>query len=160
MGTTLNDFTDAVATFATGVVVVTVRDGRDDIGTTMTAFSSVSLDPPMVLAGVAAGSYLAEVLDRRERWAATVLSSGQRALAGRFAAAGRPSARLLLAGIPHHRGPSSDALVIEGGQAAMECETRRRVPAGDHVLFVAEVVSVDYVEAGRSPLIRVNRRYR
>jgi flavin reductase (DIM6/NTAB) family NADH-FMN oxidoreductase RutF len=160
VGTALNDFTDAVATFATGVVVVTVRDGRDDIGTTMTAFSSVSLDPPMVLAGVAAGSYLGEVLDRRDHWAATVLSAGQRALAGRFAAAGRPSARLLLAGLPHHRGASSGALVIEGGQAAMECETRRRVEAGDHVLFVAEVVSVDYVEPGRSPLIRVNRRYR
>lgn len=160
MGRPLTDFTDALATFATGVVVVTVRDGRDDIGTTMTSFCSVSLEPPMVLAGVAAGSYLAEVLNRRERWAATVLSAGQRALAGRFAAAGRPSARLLLAGLPHHRGASSDALVIEDGQTALECRTRQQVPAGDHVLFVAEVLSVDYVDVARPPLIRVNRRYR
>jgi flavin reductase (DIM6/NTAB) family NADH-FMN oxidoreductase RutF len=153
------DFTDALATFATGVVVLTVRDGRDDIGTTMTAFSSVSLDPPMVLIGVGADSYLGEVLQRCDRWAVTVLSAAQRVLAGRFAAAGRPSARLLIAGEPHHRGDKSDALVIEGGAAALECQTRQRVTAGDHVLFIAEVITIDYVAAKRTPLIRVNRRY-
>ena len=154
------DFTDALATFATGVVVVTVRDGRDDIGTTLTAFSSVSLDPPLVMAAVAAESYLAEVLGRRDRWAVTVLGASQRALAGRFAAAGRPSARLLIASVPHHRGRLSDALIMDEGPAALECETRQRVTAGDHVLLVAEVLAVDHVTADRSPLIRVNRRYR
>ncbi|MFL6054147.1 MAG: flavin reductase family protein [Actinoallomurus sp.] len=154
------DFTEALATFPTGVVVVTVRDGRDDIGTTLTAFSSVSLDPPLVLIAVDATSYLNEVLHRCDRWAVTVLSTAQRAIAGRFAAAGRPSARLLIAGEPHHRGANSDALVIENGTAALECETRQRITAGDHVLFIAEVLAVDYVDAGRSPLIRVNRRYR
>jgi flavin reductase (DIM6/NTAB) family NADH-FMN oxidoreductase RutF len=154
------DLTDAVATFATGVVVVTVRDGRDDIGTTLTAFASVSLEPPLVLISVAAESYLTEVLERCDRWAVTVLSAAQKALAGRFAAAGRPSARLLIASLPHHRGPLSGALVVEGAEVAMECETRQRVPAGDHVLFVAEVLSVDYIAADRQPLVRVNRRYR
>ncbi len=154
------DFTEALATFATGVVVVTVRDGRDDIGTTVTAFASVSLEPPMVLISVAADSYLNEVLHRCDRWAATVLSASQRALAGRFSAAGRPSARLLIAAVPHHRGPLSEGLIVEEGTAALECETHHRMPAGDHVLFVAEVGAVDYVDPGRPPLIRVNRRYR
>lgn len=158
-GVSRDDFTDALATFATGVVILTVRDGRDDIGSTLTAFSSVSLDPPMVLVAVGASSYLSEVLHRCDRWAVTVLAAGQRAIAGRFAAAGRPSARLLLAGEPHHRGPRSDALVIDGGTAALECETRQRVTAGDHVLFIAEVLTVDYADPGRPPLIRVNRRY-
>jgi flavin reductase (DIM6/NTAB) family NADH-FMN oxidoreductase RutF len=148
-----------VACFATGVVVVTVRDDRDDIGATVTAFSSVSLDPPMVLVGIGADSYLAEVLDRRDRWAATVLGTGQRALAGRFATAGRPSARLLIADEPHHRGRLSDALVIEGGLTGLECATSRRVPAGDHVLYLAEVAGVDYLTPATRPLIRVNRGY-
>ncbi len=156
----MNDFTDALATFATGVVVVTVREGRDDIGTTVTAFASVSLDPPLVMVSVAEESYLSEVLHRCDRWAATVLSAGQRAVAGRFAAEGRPSARLLLAALPHHRGPRSDALIPSDGLAAFECETRHRLPAGDHVLFVAEVLAVDYVAPDRPPLVRVNRRYR
>jgi flavin reductase (DIM6/NTAB) family NADH-FMN oxidoreductase RutF len=150
---------DAVACFATGVVVVTVRDDRDDIGTTVTSFTSVSLDPPMVLTGIGEDSYLDEVLGRQGRWAATVLSADQRSLAGRFAAEGRPSARLLIANQPHHRGRLTDALVVEGGLAAIECETRQRVPAGDHVLFVAEVMGVDYADPAKDPLIRVNRRY-
>lgn len=154
------DLTDAVAAFGTGVVVVTVRDGRDDIGTTLTAFASISLEPPLVLIAVAAESYLTEVLQRCERWAVTVLSAEQRAIAGRFAAAGRPSARLLIASVPHHRGALSDALIVDDGRAALECETRRHFPAGDHVVFLAEVRSVDYVAADRPPLIRVDRRYR
>jgi len=153
------EFTEAVACFATGVVVVTVRDDRDDIGATVTAFNAVSLDPPMVLVGIGADSYLAEVLDRQDRWAATVLGAGQRPLAGRFAAAGRPSARLLIADEPHHRGRLSDALVIEDGLTALECATRHRVPAGDHMLYVAEVAGVGYVAPDRTPLIRVNRGY-
>ncbi|MFD0682871.1 flavin reductase family protein [Actinomadura fibrosa] len=153
------DFVEAVSGFATGVVVLTVRDGRDDLGTTVTSFMSVSLEPPMVLAGVTSSSYLAEVLRRRDRWAATVLGSGQRALAGRFAAEGRPSARLLLASEPHHRGALSGALVPDTGLAALECENRQVIEAGDHTLFVAEVLSADYISRTEKPLIRVNRRY-
>ncbi|MES9606506.1 flavin reductase family protein [Actinomadura sp. NPDC048032] len=153
------DFVEAVAAFATGVVVLTVRDGRDDLGTTITSFMSVSLDPPMVLASVASSSYLTEVLGRSPRWAATILSADQRALAGRFAAEGRPSARILLASEPHHRGEHSGALVPDRGVSALECETRQTVEAGDHTLFVAEAVSTDYVSAGRAPLVRAARRY-
>ncbi|MFI0357017.1 flavin reductase family protein [Actinomadura sp. 9N407] len=154
-----SDYIEAIAGFATGVVVLTVRDGRDDLGTTISSFMSVSQDPPMVLVGVSSDSYLAEVLTRQDRWAATVLSTAQRALAGRFAAEGRPGARILLAAEPHHRGPHSEALIPENGLAALECETRRRVEAGDHILFVAEVLSADYVTRDLTPLVRVNRRY-
>nr|WP_306303267.1 flavin reductase family protein [Actinomadura chibensis] len=139
--------------------MLTVRDGRDDLGTTVTSFMSVSLDPPAVLASVAESSYLAEVLRRQDRWAATVLSAGQRALAGRFAAEGRPSARILLASEPHHRGEHSGALIPETGVSALECETRQAVAAGDHVLFVAGVLAADYTARDAKPLIRVNRRY-
>ncbi|GAA2137432.1 hypothetical protein GCM10009727_32690 [Actinomadura napierensis] len=139
--------------------MLTVRDGRDDLGTTVTSFMSVSLEPPMVLAGVASSSYLAEVLSRTGRWAATVLGAEQRALAGRFAAEGRPGARILLASEPHHRGGLSGALIPESGVTALECETRQRIEAGDHTLFAAEVLSTDYIARDRKPLIRVNRRY-
>ena len=52
----------------------------------------------------------------------TVLAAAQRALAGRFAAAGRPGARLLLDNVPHQRGAASGALIPAGGLAAFECE--------------------------------------
>jgi flavin reductase (DIM6/NTAB) family NADH-FMN oxidoreductase RutF len=140
--------------------VLTVRDERDDLGTTVTSFMSVSLEPPLVGVGIATESYLSEVLDRQNRWAVTVLADDQRALAGRFAAEGRPSARLLIAAAPHHRGAHSGALIIDGGLTALECETRQRIPAGDHVLYVAEILDIDYAANDAHPLIRVNRRYR
>ncbi|POM24656.1 4-hydroxyphenylacetate 3-monooxygenase reductase component [Actinomadura rubteroloni] len=148
-----------MAGFATGVIVLTVRDGRDDHGVTVSSFLSVSADPPTVLASLTTTSYLAEVLTRRDRWAATILSAGQRALAGRFAMSGRPGARVLLAAEPHHRGTASDALILDGGVAAFECATRDRVPAGDHTLFIADVLAIDPAPSAPAPLLRVNHRY-
>ncbi|MEV4361318.1 flavin reductase family protein [Nonomuraea sp. NPDC052116] len=156
----MSEFTEAMAQLAAGVAVVTVRDGRDDLGTTVSALMSVSLEPPLLLVSLASGGYLNEVLLRQDRWAASLLSSGQAAIASRFATAGRPSARLLLAGTPHHRGTHSDALVVEGGVAALEAETTKVVPAGDHTLFIATVLAVPYVEAALQPLVRLRSRYR
>src|SRR5581483_10164166 len=76
---------DVLAAFASGVTLVTVADGRDDIGTTVSAFCPVSGDPPLVLVSLTAASYPAELLGRVDRFAVTVLAAGQRMLAGRFA---------------------------------------------------------------------------
>ena len=86
---------------------------------TVSAFSPVSLDPPLVAVSLIAGSYPAELLGRLDRFAVTILAAGQRALAGRFAAAGRPGARLMLDGVPHRRGPLSGALIPDGALAAL-----------------------------------------
>ena len=149
----------ALAAFATGVTLVTVADGRDDIGTTVSAFCPVSLAPPLVLVSLLAGGYPAEVLGRADRFAVTLLASGQRALAGRFAAAGRPGARLLLDGVPHHRGALSGALIADGGLTALECEAGQRVPAGDHLLVISRVLGVAYLTEADQPLIRFRGRY-
>lgn len=154
------EFAGALGALAGGVTIVCVRDGDDDVGITTTAFTAVSADPPLVAVWVNVGSYVAEVLERAAGLAVTILAAEQRAVAGRFAAAGRPSARLLLADLPHHRGAASDALVVEGGLAAVEGAVRSRTPAGDHVLVVAEVVRVDYVRAGGEPLVNFRGRYR
>ncbi|MEU6717545.1 flavin reductase family protein [Nonomuraea sp. NPDC046802] len=156
----MSEFTEAMAQLAAGVAVVTVRDGRDDLGATVSALMSVSLEPPLVLVSLDNGGYLNEVFLRQDRWAASLLSSGQAAIASRFATPGRPSARLLLAGTPHHRGSHSDALVVEGGVAALEAETTKVVPAGDHTLFIAAVQAVRYVNPALQPLVRLRGRYR
>ncbi|WP_285757913.1 flavin reductase family protein [Nocardiopsis ansamitocini] len=148
--------------FATGVTVVTVADGRDDIGSTVNAFASVSADPPMVLVSVSTDSYLTEVIDRQGGFAVNVLGSAHRAIAGRFSAEGRPSARLLLAGEPHHRGTLTNALILDAAIAAVECSVHQRVEAGDHIVYLARVRSLP--EVGRTgseskPLIRYKSRY-
>ncbi len=158
-GAPIDRLGEALASFATGVTLVMVADGRDDIGTTVSAFCPVSWSPPLVLVSLSAGSYPAEVLDRVDRFAVTVLSAGQRVLAGRFAVAGRPGARVLLEGTPHHRGEASGALIPAGGLAALECQAVQRLPAGDHLLVLASVLTVPYVSADGGPLIRFAGRY-
>lgn len=156
----MNEFVEAMAQVPTGVTVVTVKDERDDVGATVGTFASISLDPQLVMVSMENTGYLNELLLRRDRWAASVLSAGQKAIASRFATAGRPGARLLLAGTPHHRGKLSEALVVDGGVTALEAETVRVLPAGDHTLFVARVLAVDYVTPGLAPLVRLRSRYR
>jgi len=158
-----NDLSTALSAWAAGVTLVTIADDRDDIGTTVSAFIPVSLDPPLVAVSLTAGSYPAEVLSRpafpAQRFAVTLLSSAQKVIAGQFAAEGRPSARLVLDAVPHVRGKSSGALIPSGGLAALECSVARRVPAGDHLLVIAAVEDVAYVAEAGDPLVRYRGRY-
>jgi flavin reductase (DIM6/NTAB) family NADH-FMN oxidoreductase RutF len=154
------EFTDALSRFTTGVTIVSVRDERDDVAAVVTSLASVSLRPPLVAISVDSSSYLDEVLARRDEWAVSVLGSHQKQLAGRFAASGRPSPRLLLADVPHHRGPNTDALIVEGGLTALECRTQQRVTVGDHTMVIGEVLAVEYVGFNRSPLLRYAHAYR
>jgi flavin reductase (DIM6/NTAB) family NADH-FMN oxidoreductase RutF len=149
--------------WAGAVTLVMVADGRDDVGATVSGFSPVSAEPPLVLVSLMSGSYLAELFSRPDdpvtRFAVTLLAAGQRVLAGRFAAAGRPSARLMLDDVPHRRGDDSGALIVEGGLAALECSAERLVTAGDHLLVIAGVTGVPYLAAAGEPLIRFRGRY-
>ncbi|MFD8560110.1 flavin reductase family protein [Streptosporangium canum] len=156
----MNEFIEAMAQVPTAVTVITVKDERDDVGATVGTLVSVSLDPRLVMVSLENTGYLNELLLRRDRWAASVLSAGQKAIASRFATAGRPGARLLLAGTPHHRGELSEALVVDGGVTALEAETTQVVPAGDHTLYIARVLDVSYVNPGVLPLVRLRGRYR
>jgi flavin reductase (DIM6/NTAB) family NADH-FMN oxidoreductase RutF len=154
---------DALSAWAAAVTLVLIADGRDDIGATVSAFCPVSLDPPLVLVSLLAGSYPAEVLGRAEAPAAgfgvVLLAAGQRVLAGRFAAAGRPGARLMLGDVPYRRGNASGALIVDGGLAALECSVEQRIPAGDHLLVIGRVTDVPYVAEAGQPLIRFRGRY-
>ncbi|MGH3276095.1 MAG: flavin reductase family protein [Streptosporangiaceae bacterium] len=153
-------FASALSGWAAGVTLVTIADGRDDIGTTVSAFCPVSADPPLILIALMAESYPAEVLSRGEAtFAITLLTASQRAIAGRFAAEGRPGARLLLDSVSHHRGELSGALIPDDGLAALECAVAQRVPAGDHLLLIADVLGVPYVAPAGAPLIRFRATY-
>lgn len=158
-----NELPAALAAWAAGVTLVTIADGRDDIGTTVSAFLPVSLDPPLIAVSLIADSYPAEVLGRAPdpagTFAVTLLSSGQKVIAGQFSAAGRPSARLILDAVPSVRGALSGALMPAGGLAAVECSVTQRIPAGDHLLVISAVESVAYVAEAGEPLVRFRGRY-
>ncbi|GAA1072526.1 flavin reductase family protein [Nocardiopsis metallicus] len=155
-------YLEAMALLPTGVTVVTVADGRDDIGATVSALVSVSADPPVVMLSVAGDGYVAEVVEEVGAFAVSVLAADQRAIAGRFSAEGRPSARLLVSGVPHHRGERTRAIVLDEALSALECSVRQRVEVGDHVVFFADVVGLPEVGAERrsaAAMVRWDGRY-
>jgi flavin reductase (DIM6/NTAB) family NADH-FMN oxidoreductase RutF len=165
-----DEFRAAMSRLAAGVVLVTAHEpaldpegpGGEDAGMTATAFLSLSLEPPLVLLSVRDGSRMDDVLADQPLWAANVLADTQRHLAGRFAMKGRVSDRLLFRSIPHVRGPLTGAPLVEGALVTLECRTRQRVPAGDHVLVIADVLTVttSSATAGTGALVSYLGRYR
>ena len=153
------EYAAALRSYAAGVVLLTVRDDIDDVGTTVTSLMSVSADPPLVALGLAADGYPAEVLQSVGAGVVNVLSAEQAILASRFSSAGRPSARHLLESVPWQRAPVSDAIALEGALTALDCRVSSVVAAGSHVLVLLSVEAVPVLAAGGDPLIRLRGRW-
>lgn len=138
-------FRDCVGEFATGVTVVTTRDGSAAAGMTLNAFTSVSLDPLLVLVSLGHGSRTLDVVARSGRLAVSVLHRGQRDIALAFARPGAP--------FPHeHVKESHDGfLVVRGAAATHHCEVAEIVRAGDHDLVLGAVVGMSH--HGGEPLV-------
>lgn len=130
---------DALAQFATGVTIVCARapDARY-VGFTANSFSSASLDPPLILWTLSQRSASLAAFDASPRYSVNVLAAGQVELARRFS---RPHADRF-ANVPYRLG-WSDAPLIDGCIAWFECRHHARHHAGDHVLFIGEVMTVE-----------------
>jgi flavin reductase (DIM6/NTAB) family NADH-FMN oxidoreductase RutF len=153
------EFTAAMRQHATGVCLLTVRDGIDDVGTTVSAVMSVSASPPLLAVGLAAGGYPAEVLGEVGSCAVTVLAAEHAIVASRFASAGRPSARHLLESVPWARAEHSDAIYLTGGLAALDCRLDRLIESGDHMLALLAVEAVPVAGSDGAPLLRLRGRF-
>jgi flavin reductase (DIM6/NTAB) family NADH-FMN oxidoreductase RutF len=153
------EYAAALRQYAAGVVLLTVRDDIDDVGTTVTSLMSVSADPPLVALGLAADGYPAEVLQAVGTGVVNVLATGQAILASRFASAGRPSARHLLESVPWRRAPVSDAIALDGALAALDCRVSSVVEAGSHVLVLLSVEAVPVLGGDGDPLLRLRGRW-
>ena len=79
------------------------------------------------------------MLEEVGRCGLTVLAAEHAIVASRFSSAGRPSARHLLESVPWTRAPASEAIVLDGGLAALDCRLDRLVEAGDHVLALLAI---------------------
>ncbi len=136
--------------FATGVTVVTCH-GREATahGMTVNAFTSVSLDPPLVLVSIDRRTKGSELLDEAP-FTVNVLHEGQRDVALHFA--GRPQVNLELA---WEEGKLAPRLV--GCLAYIECEPWAAYDGGDHVLFLGRVHSFGFGET--APLVFFTGRF-
>lgn len=125
----------ALGRFATGVTIVTTRapDGRCE-GLTANSFSSVSLDPPLVLWSLDRRAPSLPGFEAAEHFVVHVLASHQQALSGRFAT---PAADKFAA-LPTRDGLGGCPLLADC-LARFECSVHQRVLAGDHVVFIGRV---------------------
>ncbi len=126
--------------FATGVCVVsTLLDGMDH-AMTVNTFTSVSLEPLLVLVCVETESRFYDAVLESGQWAVSVLDAAARPAAAWLATRGRPLDGQLDQ-VPHHRGPVTGAAVLDQASAWLECGTHGVYPGGDHVILVGEVLS-------------------
>lgn len=130
-------FRSVLGRFASGVTVVTVHDANgNDQGMTVSAFSSVSLSPPLVMVCIGLDASLHPVIEHATHFGVNILSAGQEALSRRFAA------HLdRFDGVGFERGESGVAL-LRGALAFLECRIVARHPAGDHTIVIGEVENV------------------
>ena len=146
----VRDLRRALGQYATGVTVVTTTDSAGErFGMTANSFTSVSLDPPLVLWAAASDSPSVAAFEASERFAVNVLASDQHHLSRQFSTSG---VRLL----------PGDPPLLEDTVARFVCRRlpgdRGRIEAGDHVLFLGEIESYD--ADGGEPLVFHSGFYR
>ncbi|MFJ1752871.1 flavin reductase family protein [Kitasatospora sp. NPDC088134] len=134
--------------FATGVTVITAGDAEGAAGTTVNSFTSVSLEPPLVLICLHENSRLLPVVQRSQGFTVNFLTHQQERLAWAFA--GKQTARL--DEVDHHRAPSGQP-VLNGALAHLECRLAAEYDGGDHSILLGEVVGLASAEEPEAPLI-------
>ena len=146
---------DAMGCFATGVTIVTTiaADGAP-LGLTANSFTSVSLDPPLLLVCIANSSSSAAAMQVADRFAVNVLQIGQQPVSNRFASKleDRFAPKDWIVG-------EFGAPVLDGSLCAFECERHSITDAGDHFILVGKVLKASF-EARRDPLLYFRGKYR
>ena len=133
-----DSFRSVLGRFASGITVVTTRDGdQRDVGMTVSAFCSVSLDPPLVQVCVDRTASLYAALASSSRYGVSILAAEQEALSRRFATA---DSTRRFDGIGYRRGESG-VVLLDDALAHLECKIVASHEVGDHTMFVGEVES-------------------
>jgi flavin reductase ActVB len=146
-------FCRTCARFPTGVTILTVVDAKGaPHGMTASSFTSVSLDPPLVLVCVDHRATVMEHLRQCEHFGINILSEGQHELSTRFARRGEDRFEGIAWTPGHHGVP-----VIPGVLASFECGVHRLVDAGDHAILIGEVQHAEHRD-GR-PLVYFRSGY-
>lgn len=149
---TPRELREAMGRFVTGVcVITTVADGHD-VAMTANSVTSVSLDPPLILACVARTARFHRAIVGSPSWGVSVLDAGSLEISDRFARPGRPRiGQLDLIG--HHRGTATGVVLLDSAVASLECRTEAVHPGGDHSIVVGRVVATHCHGEASNPLL-------
>lgn len=150
---------DALGCFATGVTIVTAMDagqggGGTPIGLTVNSFTSVSLDPPLLLVCIANDAGTAPILASAERFAVNMLQMGQEPESNRFAGKGEDRFAATDWSVGEYGTP-----MLNGSLASFECARHTVHDAGDHFILVGRVLKAKFEPHG-DPLLYFRGNYR
>jgi len=151
-------FRAALGRFASGVAVVSaVADGVDH-AITVSAFTSVSLDPPLVLACVDSHNRFHAPVLGAGRWAVSILAEEGQDAASWLASRGRDLDHQL-DNVPHHRGAITGAALLDDSLGWLECRTWQTYDGADHTIVVGAVLWAAVADNGDDPLLYYRSHY-
>jgi flavin reductase (DIM6/NTAB) family NADH-FMN oxidoreductase RutF len=143
-------FKQTLGRFASGITVVTMVQDTEVRGITVSAFLSVSLEPPLVLVSIDKKAHSHKCMMKSERYGVSILSEGQQALSNHFA------------GRAPEVTPEFDRLdgfpVLKNAVAQLVCKTVQHVDAGDHTLFIGQIEHLTWQEDTK-PLVYFHGNY-
>ena len=151
------DFRDALGLFATGVAVITGMTGQGArLGATVSSFTSVSLDPPLVLFSIGRSARAFPAWEAIKTFAVNILAEEQSATSKRFARALTDKWE----DVEHRFGANGSPLLC-GALACLECTCYAKYDGGDHVIFVGHVDAMTVRAASDArPLVFFGGKYR
>lgn len=141
-------YRSALGNFVTGVTVITTKVDNEPAGTTVSAFSALSLAPPLILVSLARKSDTLAHIKRAGFFSVNILSAGQRDLAACFAVSG---GRAKFEGIAYSFGKNG-APLLDGAGTTIECDLEDSISGGDHEILVGLVRAANVVP-GLAPLV-------
>ena len=153
-----DDLRVALRHWATGVTVVTAEADGTPQGMTVSAFASVSLEPPQILVCVEQGTRTHDAISQSGAFAVSMLNEDQREYSERFAGQrGEEADRF--AGVATHTA-STGAPVLDGANAYLDCRVGGAHDTGTHTIFVGLVEASGVSEKAHRPLLYYGQGYR
>jgi flavin reductase (DIM6/NTAB) family NADH-FMN oxidoreductase RutF len=154
---TAHVFRQACSHFATGVTVLTAERSPGRVhGMTANSFTSVSLEPLLVLVCVAEGAQMLRIINQRRRFGVSVLKAGQQAISVFFAQPDQPEDAEAALGV-RFRWTKSGIPLLEDTLVQMTCNVVNSHVAGDHTIFLGELESIEVFPG--DPLIFLGGKY-
>lgn len=152
------EFRNALGSFATGVTVITTQGEEHGYGMTANAFSSVSLDPPLILVCVIKGTEGSEHIEKNGVFAVNILGHDQEPISRYFASRDRPRGAEAFREVSHVRAATGSP-IIDGTTAYLDCRLATSHEAGDHMIYIGEVLAMG-VNSDVMPLLFHRGKYR
>lgn len=142
--------------WTSGVTIVTAVHEGEQHGMTVSSFTSISLDPPLIVISLQTASRTHDVVAKSGAFGVTILAAGQQDLSEKFSSR-RASMLERLDGLDTET-LVTGAPLIKGGLAWMDCRVTQSIPCGMNTLFIAEVVAVRGDDHD-APLVYHDRTY-